>query len=328
MVSTAVPGVARFGSPFSAMDPSGVSSAIAKLTISPPTRYCQQAVMFAVQALSHQTMTFRVAQISDSHLSRDKPFFVENFNIVVHAVAATVPDLVLNTGDISLDGTSAVGDLAEGRRLHEAVGLPTRFIPGNHDVGESHGVPGSPQALISEERRERYRSHFGDDFWLMDVPGWRFIAINSQLLASDLEAAADQLNFVARAAESSAGRQLALLVHKPLFDAFPAETAVTGRFVNPVPRRQLLAAFGERGPVLVASGHVHQYRSTFSKGIRYVWGPSTGFIIPDARQPRYGEKEVGYVEHRFERDGSHASTFVRVEGLKRLNIADFAAADD
>jgi hypothetical protein len=77
---------------------------------------------------------------------------------------------------------------------------------------------------------------------------------------------------------------------------------------------------------LVASGHVHQYRSSVIVGERHVWSPSTGFIIPDARQPRYGEKEVGYVEHRFEPDGSHTSALVRVPGMQRLDIADFLEA--
>jgi len=31
-------------------------------------------------------MTFRVAQISDTHLSRGKPLFTENFNIVAAAL--------------------------------------------------------------------------------------------------------------------------------------------------------------------------------------------------------------------------------------------------
>ena len=57
-----------------------------------------------------------------------------------------------------------------------------------------------------------------------------------------------------------------------------------------------------------------------------MWCPSTGFIIPDARQPRYGEKEVGYIEHRFEPDGAHTSRFVRVPGLRRLDVTDFADA--
>jgi hypothetical protein len=116
------------------------------------------------------------------------------------------------------------------------------------------------------------------------------------------------------------------LVHKPLFDASPTETAVTGRFVNPRARSRLLAALGGRAPAVVASGHVHQHRSTLVGATRHVWAPSTGFIIPDERQPRYGEKEVGYVEHRFEPDGSHSSSLVRPPGLPRLDIADLLTA--
>ena len=271
-------------------------------------------------------MPFRLAQISDTHLSGAKPFFAENFTIVADALAASAPDLVVNTGDVSLDGVAEEGDLLAARRLHETIGLPTRFIPGNHDVGETHDVPGSRETLISAATRERYLRHFGEDFWRLDVPGWRLIAIDSQLLASDLDAAAMQLDFVARAAASSAGRRLALLVHKPLFDASPAETAVTGRFVNPATRSRLLDALAERPLALVASGHVHQHRSTLIGATRHVWAPSTGFIIPDTHQPRYGEKEVGYVEHRLEPDGSHTSAFVRVPGLRRLDIVDFMTA--
>lgn len=271
-------------------------------------------------------MTFRLAHISDTHLSDAKPFFVENFTVVAAALAASSPDLVVNTGDVSLDGVAEEGDLLAARRLHETIGLPTRFIPGNHDVGETHDVPGSRETLISASTRERYLRHFGEDFWQLDVPGWRLIAINSQLLASDLDAAAMQLGFVARAAASSAGRRLALLVHKPLFDASPAETAVTGRFVNPGTRSRLLAALGERPPAVVASGHVHQHRSTLIGATQHVWAPSTGFIIPDTHQPRYGEKEVGYIEHRLEPDGSHTSALVRVPGLPRLDIVDFMTA--
>ncbi len=270
-------------------------------------------------------MTVRVAQISDTHLSREKPFFVANFNMVAAALAASAPDLVVNTGDVSLDGVAEDDDLAEARRLHEAIGLPARFIPGNHDVGESHDVPGSKETPISIASRERYLRHFGEDFWQIDVPGWRLIGVNSQLLGSNLGPAAAQLDFLAKAAESGE-RRLALFVHKPLFDASPDEAAVTGRFVNPEARARLLAAFGERRPLVVASGHVHQYRSTLAGAVRHVWAPSTGFIIPDSHQPCYGEKEVGYVEHRFEPDGSHASMLVRPPGLQRLDMADFAAA--
>jgi len=271
-------------------------------------------------------MTFRVAQISDTHLSREKPFFVGNFNVVAAALTVSAPDLVVNTGDVSLDSVADESDLAEARRLHDAIRLPVRFIPGNHDVGETHDVPGSRETPISDASRERYLRHFAEDFWRMDVPGWRLIAVNSQLLATNLDAAPVQLDFVAQAAASCAGRQLAVFVHKPLFDASPDETAVTGRFVNLQARARLFAALGECQPAVIASGHVHQYRSILIGATRHVWAPSTGFIIPDSHQPRYGQKEVGYVEHRFEPDGSHTSVLVRLLGLKRLDMADFMTA--
>jgi len=71
---------------------------------------------------------------------------------------------------------------------------------------------------------------------------------------------------------------------------------------------------------------VHQFRETWSDGVHHVWGTSTAFIIPDARQPRYGIKEVGYVEHLLEPDGRHESRLVRVPGVPTLDIAGFPAA--
>ena len=90
--------------------------------------------------------------------------------------------------------------------------------------------------------------------------------------------------------------------------------------------RALLAALGDAAPALVACGHVHQYRSIEVAGTRHIWGTSTAFVLPDRLQPRYGIKEVGYVEHRLEPDGSHDSRLVQVAGVPTLNIADFPVA--
>lgn len=270
-------------------------------------------------------MTFRLAQISDTHLSRERPWFVANFELAAGAVTASKPDLVVNTGDMSFNGAEVEDDLAEARRLHDVM-LPgqVRFIPGNHDIGECHDAPGSSEARISARSRERYLRHFGDDFWRLDIPGWRFIAINAQLPGSDLASAREQLAFVADAAASAGDRAIALFTHKPLFDASPDETAVTGRFINPASRNQLLSALGTSMPAVVASGHVHQYRLTKTSSASHAaWAPSTGFIIPDARQPTYGVKDVGYLEHTFGADGAHACRYVSVPGLRRLDISEF-----
>jgi len=271
-------------------------------------------------------MAFRIAQISDTHLSEEKPFFVGNFRAVGAALVSAGPDLVLNTGDISLDGASNEADLAAARTLHDKIRLPMRFLPGNHDIGDNLDAPGHGEAPIDDLRRSRYLRHFGDDWWSFDVPGWRVLGVDAQLLGSGLDASTMQVHAIADAAASLGARKLALFLHKPLFDRSADEAEITGRFVNPAPRQQLLAALGAVQPSLIVCGHVHQYRETWSGATRHIWGPSTGFVLPDRLQPRYGLKEVGYVEHRLHEHGEHDSSFVRVPDVPTLDIADFPGA--
>lgn len=270
-------------------------------------------------------MTFRIAQISDTHLSESKPFFVENFVRIGEALRSAKPDLVLNTGDITLDGASRESDLAAARLLHDALGLPVRFIPGNHDLGDAQDVPSHGEHAIDGERRARYLKHFGPDWWWFDVPGWRVLAINAQLLGSDLAEAVEQDTAIAKAMAGIGLRSLALFLHKPLFDQMADESTITGRFVNPAPRQQLLGRLGVE-PKLVVCGHVHQFRATGSGQSSHVWGPSTAFVLPERLQPTYGLKQVGYVEHMLKPDGTHECRMVEVPGAITLRIENFPGA--
>jgi 3',5'-cyclic AMP phosphodiesterase CpdA len=267
-------------------------------------------------------MAFRIAQISDTHLSESKPYFVDNFVRIGEALRAAKPDLVVNTGDISLDGASEERDLAAGRLLHDALGLPLRFLPGNHDLGEAQDVPGYGDAPIDSERRARYVKHFGPDWWCFDVPGWRVLGINALLLGSDLPEAAEQELAIVRAMDGLGLRSLALFLHKPMFDQTAGEGEINALFLNPESRRRLRERLGVV-PALVVSGHVHQYRSSDADGSHHVWGPSTAFVVPDRIQPIYGAKKVGYVEHTLRPDGTHDSHLVEVPGASTLDIGDF-----
>ncbi len=272
-------------------------------------------------------MSFHFAQISDTHLSRDKPYFAENFLRVAAAIRARPPDLVVNTGDLALDGSRNASDLVEARRLHEALELPVRYIAGNHDSGEAEDAPVRGLPSLGAQLRSRYLALFGTDFWSLDVPGWRLLAINSQLLASELAASREQFEFVHAAATTAGDRSIAFLGHKPLWHRSRDEVASSSRFVNPEPRQRLLQTLAGITPKLVLSGHVHPYLSHDGEdGCKHVWGPSTGFILSDARQPRYGRKHLGYVKHVLWPDRSHASEFVVVPSLSHLDIDDFPAA--
>ena len=54
---------------------------------------------------------FKLIQVSDTHLSRERPCFVPNWDAVVAHVNAAQPDLLLNSGDISANVPMRPGDV-------------------------------------------------------------------------------------------------------------------------------------------------------------------------------------------------------------------------
>lgn len=263
---------------------------------------------------------FRVIQISDTHLSRAKSYCVPNFEAIKGIVSAERPDLVVNSGDIALDGAGNEDDLAFARACHEGLDAPLRTIPGNHDLGDN---PWSDTVAhpITEARRERYLKHFGDDFWRLDANRWLLIGLNAQLFGSGLAAEEEQWAFLAEAAASADRRPVALFVHKPLFLEQRDETDVNHRYVNPDYRRRLFDTLGDAALRLVASGHVHQHRHRRLDGIDYCWAPSTAFVLPDRTQPLLGTKRVGYTAYSFGADA------VEIEAVEAPELTNHSTDD-
>lgn len=269
-------------------------------------------------------MTFVIAHITDTHLSSGKPYFVDNFRAVAAHLRQEAPDLVVNTGDVSLNGADLVDDLEAARALHEELGLPWRVIPGNHDLGDNQETAKKQPA--NAQRRARWLSVFGEDYWLHDVPGWRLLAINSLLLGSDIAEAADQEAFVREAVEGLGARALLLFLHKPLFIETPDDEALSGHQVNPHPRRRLFEALGAVRPRLVCAGHVHEYHEASHGMLHQVWAPGTSFTIPDWFIPPHGEHTVGYVRVELDPDGSFRTRHILPEGVERHCLSQFPQA--
>jgi 3',5'-cyclic AMP phosphodiesterase CpdA len=268
-------------------------------------------------------MTTTIAQISDTHLSDDRPFFNANFERLAETLRAAKPDLVINTGDATLDGCDRESDLYRAKAMHDALGLPYHIIPGNHDTGDSRNV-GSKQA-IDDIRRERYLQVFGADCWSHDVPGWRLIGINAQLLDSDLPAEGEQTDFLRDVLAGAQSRAIALFLHKPLFQNTIDEPEVGSWFLTHKARNSLLGTIGGADVRLIASGHLHLFRET-TPSMRHVWAPSTSFILPEYFEPNWGPKIVGYVEHRLHEDGRSESRLVEPAGMVRNNMENFPGA--
>lgn len=258
-------------------------------------------------------MTVRIAQVSDAHLSADKPFFTGNFERIAEDIRAGVFDFLLATGDLNLLGENDEAALAHGIRAHASIGPELLCVPGNHDVGNDTA---RPQNVATPERVARWNRQAGPSAWVRDLPGWRLVGLDCQSL--DFHEA--QWAVLAEALSGLGVRQLALVQHMPLSVGDLADPRRLYWSMTPPMRARLMQALGERRPAVVISGHVHQWRDRVADGMRQVWAPSTAFILGDAFQPTYGSKLVGWVEHAFHPDGRYDARLRTVDGLRLDDI--------
>lgn len=268
---------------------------------------------------------FRLTQISDTHLGRRFSGLVANFHRVCEHIDARRPDLVVNTGDVSFDGPTSRDDVAFARGLHDALPVPCRHLPGNHDIGDNPTAIGpAPAPPVDEAHRQQFRELIGEDHWRFEAAGWCFIGLNSLVMNSGLAFEAEQFDWLGSALERVNGRPVALFLHKPLFLDLPddAETVDTSiRYVPQPARQRLLEMLSGIDLRLVASGHVHQRRDFTHRHTRHVWAPSAGFVINDRRQDRIGIKETGLVEYRFQPD-SFEVRHLRAAGQVDIDIEE------
>ncbi|MEA2868683.1 MAG: hypothetical protein QOE39_3398 [Bradyrhizobium sp.] len=249
---------------------------------------------------------FRLTQISDTHLARRLSRLTDNFHRVSEYIDATRPDLVVNSGDLAFDGPTNRDDLEFAKTLHEALPVPCRYLPGNHDIGDNPTQIGPvPSQPVTEQSRQAFLSIFGEDRWCFDAAGWCFIGLNSLVMNTGLGSEAEQFDWLASQLSGANGKPVALFLHKPLYLNSPEDPELVATSIRYVPmpaRSHLVEMLRTVDLRLVASGHVHQRRDFTYSHIRHLWAPSAGFIISDAKQEVIGIKEVGLVEYRFQPD--------------------------
>src|SRR5262249_5425878 len=149
-------------------------------------------------------------------------YFYENWRQTLAAVGAARPDLVVVSGDLSINGSDDDDDIAFARRELERLPRPWLALPGNHDVGEEPGgvLLGQP---VDDRRVGRYLASFVADRWTFDRPGWRLVGIDSQLLGSGLPAEREQDAFLVEALRTAGDCSIGVITHKPLFLEDPGE---------------------------------------------------------------------------------------------------------
>jgi 3',5'-cyclic AMP phosphodiesterase CpdA len=253
----------------------------------------------------------RIIQISDTHLSPGKTHFNGNWAPLAAWVRAQRPDLVIHTGDLTIDGADKDEDLVYCAAQLRELGVPFRVVPGNHDVGDSN----HRHQPVNTDRLARWERFIGPERWVEDIAGWRLIGLDAMLIGSNHEREAEQLAWAEAAMAAADGRRLACFLHRPLFLSAPDEADTGYWSMKPQPRRDWLDLVRRHDIGLVASGHLHRAHDFTVDGARYVWGPSSAFLCGPAVQPEMpGEKSLGAVLYEFN-GGDVRVEIVAVPGL-------------
>ena len=259
----------------------------------------------------------RIIQISDTHLSPCKSHFGDNWAPLAAWIAAERPELVIHSGDLTVDGADVEEDLRYAAGLMRDLGVPFRAVPGNHDVGDA----GHPRQPVDGERLARWRAHFGPDRWFEDAEDYRLIGLDAMLLGSgDLEETA-QAAWLETAMEGAGGRRIAWFLHRPLFLDRPDEGDTGYWSVKPQPRAWLMELVRRRPVALVASGHLHKARDFLNDTTRYIWAPATAFLVGAMAPPMAGENRLGAVVYEIDA-GEIEAKIIKVPGLSPHWIDD------
>lgn len=258
----------------------------------------------------------RIIQITDTHLSQLKPHFNSNWAPLVAWVHEQKPDLVIHTGDLTVDGADVEDDLEFCARCLDDLQVPVLSVPGNHDIGH---LPESRQP-VNPLRLERWRQIIGPDRWVVDIDDWRIIGLNSLIIGAEDDEETRQFLWLQEQLQSADGRKVAIFAHKPLYVDEPHEGNTGYWSIRPHPRQKLYDLFAAYNVKLHASGHLHRAWTGEYNTIHYVWAPAAGFVAMAIERDLPGERILGAVIHDL--DEIATSQIVRILTLTPYVLDD------
>ncbi|WP_105401744.1 metallophosphoesterase [Neorhizobium sp. T7_12] len=258
----------------------------------------------------------KIIQITDTHFSPEKSHFNGNWAPLLTWIEDARADLIIHTGDLTVDGADKPGDITFCMDLMRQTSIPMLILPGNHDVGH---LPGCEQP-VNAERLARWRDLVGEDRWFEDTADWRLIGLNSLLLGHEDDEEEAQFEWLRETLEERRGRRIALFAHKPLFVDEPHEGDTGYWSVRPAQRKRLYDLIAAHDVALFASGHLHWAWQGRFENTALTWGPSAAFILDKLVREMPGERLVGAVVHEFGDDVE--SDIVAVPGMTAYVLDD------
>jgi 3',5'-cyclic-AMP phosphodiesterase len=237
-----------------------------------------------------------VAQITDTHLFADDRATLfdcptnQTFAAVMTAIDTLNPrpDILLLTGDISQDETQESYEYA--RSLIQPLGIPTYWIPGNHDQNVAT-IAALNGGYISSLKT-------------FLQAGWQFILLDSMVLQQPWgELNKSQLELLEKHLQSSLPTLIAVHHH-------PIDCGLD--YMDNIGLQNAEAFFRviDRYPQVkvVLNGHIHQEFATQRQGVTYLGTPSTCMQLkPRQVNVEVSDRPPGFRLIKLEPDGQIAT---------------------
>ena len=216
---------------------------------------------------------FSFVQISDSHIGFNKPPNLDARSTFAEALAKikaleTKPQFIVHTGDVSQ--LSRDDEFDDAREMLRETGIPTFFIPGEHDVLDPE------QGAAFKQRFGRGET--GQGWYSFDHGGVHFVALVNVL---NLQAGgmgnlgSEQLEWLRRDLKRfGSSTPVVVFAHIPLWTMYEPwgwGTDDSGEALK------LLARFGS---VTILNGHVHQIAQKVEGHMKFHTALSTAFPQP------------------------------------------------
>lgn len=247
-------------------------------------------------------VSFRVLHVSDTHLGESDQSGADAWTNFVRFTEWSRPDLLVHSGDVVHNDPDSDDDYLFSAFQMRRLTIPWRAIPGNHDVGDS--APDPYHGLITLERLERYRSHFGEDRWSVVAGNWLLIGLNSQLFDNVLEEEEEgQWEWFGKQLQDHPDKLLAVFIHKPPCIVSLDESMFVNKTIGLGGRARLLDLAKSGRLRLIGCGHLHEFMTLQTYGVVVVAAPSLAGAAPEGVRRQLGLRCNGAVEYHFSGQG-------------------------
>lgn len=236
------------------------------------------------------------------------------------------PAFAIHLGDI-VHPVPSLPSFDEAARRFKAIAaqldVPLHLVPGNHDVGDKR-IDWMPADIVCDDYLTKYRDVFGQDFYVIDHGGARFLFLNALLFNSNLEADEAQRDWIDEQL-AGAPERVFVSLHYPPYLHDPDERGSYDNIDEPG-RSWLLSRLKNPKVEAIFVGHVHNFWYDVIGNAEIYMLPSTAFLrhdfsefyrVPPAEEYGRGDVEkFGYFVVDVHEHG-HVAKLIRTHGAMR-----------